>query len=826
MAVHVPASMYSQLPPSGAQASTTQQPQDPPGTTRATSMPNAWSKATLAEDNYPKNSVFLNVNSPQATSSSVAAVPPASTHNTLSKRERELFVATKVSPRITAYLNQPFGKENIRQCFLQVPGKDGLRLVLFPLRHSGFLAASDWEQLASTVPVVRVFLDLVSEYHPVDFHTLQGYPKDWLSETTLNTERVRMSTAALMHFQGDAAALVRWIGGPHVAAHRQCPVRFARLKAILQPDTYTTLMRILRDGIPAYCNATSSSENFATYLQYGNHSTVAEVPDKTQKAFLKDHKRGFALAFDPRIAPFVLNCHITPIGMIDLDKPYKEPRPIFDSSFRPNVSNFAINDWTSKTTEPELVFPTAFVNFLVFVWNLRITYPHEEIYPCDDDVSGAFRHCKYHPNLVAMHSYFIAGVMAMATGGTFGGNTTPGNWEVFAIARQAMGVHLWNSPTLLDDAAQYMPDISIADPPSASTVQSFTLAEADTRHRGVLDQDGNRLSPPFNHHVDDNMYADTRANLHRTIAASVMSLYEVLGYPEKCAPDPLSHEKLETFYNHQRKVVGYHIDTRKMSVGLLDYKRDQAVELLLSWKTRHFFTLPEISVLHGTLESISRYTQWARPWFYALQNVIRDELTRRYHVLQRYYHKIGRAEKLQAALPPSLQHRFDSLVSKDKAALLWRSRAKITMTSQVQLCVAALHEYLADKTNLWETKIGFIIARDPHMVSYGDASLLGGGGHYPRLHFWFDILWSPRVRAAVSLQPSDPEFLHINVLEFIVVVLQYAATIVRLGSLPNHVAAESFPNGPPALPVLLAMTDNTAAKLWMNRCTTKSATGQ
>ena len=119
MAVHVPASMYSQLSPSGAQASTTQQPQDPPGTTRATSMPNAWSKATLAEDNYPKNSVFLNVNSPQATSSTVAAVPPASTHNTLSKRERELFVATKVSPRITAYLNQPFGKENIRQCFLQ-----------------------------------------------------------------------------------------------------------------------------------------------------------------------------------------------------------------------------------------------------------------------------------------------------------------------------------------------------------------------------------------------------------------------------------------------------------------------------------------------------------------------------------------------------------------------------------------------------------------------------------------------------------------------------------------------------------------------------------
>ena len=41
---------------------------------------------------------------------------------------------------------------------------------------------------------------------------------------------------------------------------------------------------------------------------------------------------------------------------------------------------------------------------MIWLYNLRISYPHAEIYIADDDISGAFRLCKYHPNMMSMHS--------------------------------------------------------------------------------------------------------------------------------------------------------------------------------------------------------------------------------------------------------------------------------------------------------------------------------------------------------------------------------------------------------------------------------------
>jgi hypothetical protein len=76
--------------------------------------------------------------------------------------------------------------------------------------------------------------------------------------------------------------------------------------------------------------------------------------------------------------------------MAALNKPHKNPRPVFNSSFRPAPWAMAINDFTTKLLEPDIVFPLAWIKYLTWVWNLRITYPWTELYPGDDDVSGAF----------------------------------------------------------------------------------------------------------------------------------------------------------------------------------------------------------------------------------------------------------------------------------------------------------------------------------------------------------------------------------------------------------------------------------------------------
>ena len=126
------------------------------------------------------------------------------------------------------------------------------------------------------------------------------------------------------------------------------------------------------------------------FRRYGSHSSVLQDPEVTRKVLVKETSQGYTLTMDPRLLFFILNCHLTPQGIVDLHKRFKKPRPIFDSSFCPEPWCFTINDWTDKSNEPEIVFPEAFIELCIWVYNLRITYPTEEIYLADDDCSGAF----------------------------------------------------------------------------------------------------------------------------------------------------------------------------------------------------------------------------------------------------------------------------------------------------------------------------------------------------------------------------------------------------------------------------------------------------
>jgi hypothetical protein len=368
-----------------------------------------------------------------------------------------------LDPRIRAKLEQPFGKDNLQQCFRS---EGTLRHVLLPLWKSGFLVgdAMAWDNLAEAYFPAKVMLGMLDKYGDVDFNPLRGFPQDWESETSFNTDRIEMVSAAMLHFNGSVADVVRWIGGPHVAAHRDHHAILARLEqAGLPADLLATLRRIFFSGIPNYCNADATEENFLAFLRYGNHKTFTADVDKARKAAIKDNKRGFTLLFDRLLIYLLLHCHVTPQGMVDLATLFKNPRTIFDSSFLPFFWSMAINCWTTKDTEPPLTFAMAELMFMIWVYNMRITYPWLEIYLMDDDVSGAFRWLKYHPNLVALHASIILGLGCLNTGGTFGDNTTPSNFDPIALARRLLAMWIWTNdvPAQLE-AKQFLPPVQLA----------------------------------------------------------------------------------------------------------------------------------------------------------------------------------------------------------------------------------------------------------------------------------------------------------------------------------------------------------------------------
>jgi hypothetical protein len=746
-----------------------------------------------------------------------------------SRREREDFVSSpKVSDRVRAMLNQPFGKDNLDQFFVS---EAAMRHILLPLRQSLFLEPCDWYNFRCASRKVFQLSQVYEDLCTVDFNPLRGFQADWENLSEVCPHRARMASAALMHFHGDAAALVRWMGGPHVHAQRDVPALLNFLDGKVEPALIYDIRRTFTKGIPRTCRAFSTEANFQAFYNYGNHTSHNSAPDKVAAALAKDAKRGFVIPFDTRVVPFVLNCHVTPQGMIDLDTPYKSPRSIFDSSFRPEVWCTAINDWTSMAGENPVTCVEIELEFMQWIWNLRISYPDQELYLADDDVSGAFRWLKYHPNLVAMHTSMQAGFAVFNSGGTFGDNTTPPGWDPLAKLRRDLARWLWlHSPTVVEDAAPYLPPLRFSPPPTASEVATFVPAFRDSLNSGVFDANGNRLPPPCPHHVDDKPDADIMDLLPRAVSCGTMSLYHTLGFPEPVprVPNPLSLEKLNALYTWERRIVGRLWNTRRMTVGMLPHKRVELLARFSDWLSKQSFNLRELAELLGVLVSHVRYVPWARPWLFAIHNQLRRLLLRLWGISCRIKARSEprREAQLRQILPNTIWNRIQPILSRERAEFLWNHRLTMKLDVHLRHALQRLQHYVSSTERPWEAKIGTIIPREPQVEAFGDASELGGGGFCAELRVWFDILWSPRIQAGMLLPSTSPDHIHINMLEFVVVILVLAALITAFQSLTPAELAAWFPNGLPAIPVIRERCDNTSAVSWANKVTTSSPHGQ
>ena len=292
-------------------------------------------------------------------------------------------------------------------------------------------------------------------------------------------------------------------------------------------------------------------------------------------------------------------------------------------------------------------------------------------------------------------------------GMTFRDCTSPQNFEPIACVRSEYAQWLWsNNPDIISTAKPFMPTYTIADPPTDAT---FTPATADSKNPGVFDSHGHRLPPPFPHHVDDCNYADVMQEFDRTLSCSVMSLYSVLGFPTPITPDTLSHDKLNSHYNHLRDSIGRHHNYRTLEVGLTTIKRQQAVDLLQPWLTKTRYTLLEAASVYGTLADAAIVNRWAWARFFGLRNALASAITARFLQALAIAKRKGWRARYVRHLPRHLMHRAEQLVAKDIANYVWNRNLYMPMTARVSLELKYLYNYLSDFSLPWCKSIGHIL---------------------------------------------------------------------------------------------------------------------
>ena len=105
----------------------------------------------------------------------------------------------------------------------------------------------------------------------------------------------------------------------------------------------------------------------------------------------------------------------------------------------------------------------------------------------------------------------------------------------------------------------------------------ITQATPDSINQGIIH---NRVEDPTenNMYIDDNLVVDTWERLRITLACSIETLFDILGYPEKYLyKSPLSLDKyFDSKYSYIRKKLGYSIDTRNLIISIL-YKKYIAI---------------------------------------------------------------------------------------------------------------------------------------------------------------------------------------------------------------------------------------------------------
>jgi hypothetical protein len=127
-----------------------------------------------------------------------------------------------------------------------------------------------------------------------------------------------------------------------------------------------------------------------------------------------------------------------------------------------------------------------------------------------------------------------------------------------------------------------------------------------------------------------------------------------------------------------------------------------------------------------------------------------------------------------------------------------------TMHKELQFIWQALQE---GSKIFFKTPIAFIIPRTPSASLFGDSSLTSCGGYSIDFCFWWFIPFPDKIVAKTLLHlknDSEQNFVLINILEYVTVILNYCGMLTAL---------EHGPIEDPH-PVVLCTTDNISAKNW------------
>ena len=300
----------------------------------------------------------------------------------------------------------------------------------------------------------------------INFHPLSKYNLKYKEQEFVPHEQIIMFLTAAIYYDFNLAAVMQFVGNNYTTSYRNVPEIMQTLHGVVDESVCKDIHRILTTGCPNHAYGHSTRENFLKYIIYGNHKLVLKNPDLIRKAINKEDRLNYAMPFPCWIIHFIPNLHVTPSGIVI--KPGKNDRLTYNSSIKLDWDSQPIKNITNLLLEPDLIYGSAYERHLIQVWNLRISYPTNDILLWDDDVTGAFRHGKFNPEIIGAFAFMLLQLLIIPCGLQFGCTFSPANFKPLARSRQQLAESLSDDVSLLDTHKEYLDTVKFAPEADAS----------------------------------------------------------------------------------------------------------------------------------------------------------------------------------------------------------------------------------------------------------------------------------------------------------------------------------------------------------------------
>ena len=702
--------------------------------------------------------------------------------------------------------------QSLVQCYKAVAT---FSYVCFFLVKNEFLVWEDGTDMRGTVASINKsyhkMVQSVTKLKNYDFSWLQQPRTDYATQEEISQERVKATTACAIHYGNDIGLVTRYLGREYTGAWRDIPSILAKAAPYVNSNILKAMKRILNLQVPSNINWEESAENKQAFIDRGNNPSIEANKKKVDKTMNKEERNSHAIPFESFLLMFSAYARLTPQHLRQQEG--KKDRLIWNGKGKAFGEEVTMNEVTDMMDETPITFGIVYISFITWIYNMRITYPDEDILLAYIDISSCFRFPRIHPDLVGAFGFLIGSLWFAANAMVFGSVASASSWEPFRVAIAAMATAYFCRTELVQKHKDLLSKISWETKPTEKV--HFVQAKACTKCRGVLNDDGTRVPSPHNIYVDDNLMADIRSYMPQVLASAAEAVFDIMGWPVlKLRQSALAMDKwVQLHVSHACILLGLYFNTREMVVGISDEYREATLDLLTNtWhRGRQSFDVGELEKMIG---KVGRIGQAYRPILHLMPHMYSSAayaLKENKHFLMGTSRKFREAVKKAKTKPASDDKQDTKIINfavGQVAKMTHGSDRRYRIPPSLEEEIAFVRAILADKSIKLCTPFAHIVDREPDIDAGADSCKRSGGGWCIDLLFWWFIPYKLEViQRAYLPDNSSGLMISINALEMVCVIINLAATIYACWH--DGVDLSNYP-------VLHNWCDNKAAGYWVN----------